>query len=175
MVRQGKTRGQCIQSGVAVVVTVVMSNVSANALSTMPLRSLVLAKQLNTGGQLAPLPTRLASQSLSTTTKLSGEWILEPQFNEPPLPPLPPLPPNSNAPAAPTDQQALYALTKRYGCIVGYPDTTSPSRRKTTRAEFAAGLNACIDQVEQLMAGGTVISQADLSSLHGLEAAYAGE
>lgn len=54
----------------------------------------------------------------------------------------------------PTDWafQALQFLVKRYGCIAGYPDTTFRGNRALTRYEFAAGLNACLEKVNELIA-----------------------
>ena len=54
----------------------------------------------------------------------------------------------------PTDWafQALQSLVERYGCIAGYPDKTYRGNRALTRYEFAAGLNACLDRVNELIA-----------------------
>ena len=38
---------------------------------------------------------------------------------------------------------------ENYGCIVGYPDRTYRGDRALTRNEFAAGLNACMEQLER--------------------------
>lgn len=35
------------------------------------------------------------------------------------------------------------------GCLSGYPDRTYRGDRPMTRYEFAAGLNACLEQVDQ--------------------------
>ena len=53
----------------------------------------------------------------------------------------------------PTDWafQALQNLVERYGCIAGYPDGTFRGSRALTRYEFAAGLNACLDQIQFLI------------------------
>ncbi len=53
----------------------------------------------------------------------------------------------------PTDWafQALQSLVERYGCISGYPDLTYRGNRALTRYEFAAALNACWDQIDQLI------------------------
>ena len=40
---------------------------------------------------------------------------------------------------------ALQSLVERYGCIAGYPDRTFRGNQATSRYEFAAGLNACLD------------------------------
>ncbi|MDJ0600234.1 MAG: iron uptake porin [Crocosphaera sp.] len=45
--------------------------------------------------------------------------------------------------------QALRNLVENYGCIVGYPDRTYRGDRALTRNEFAAGLNACMEQLER--------------------------
>jgi len=45
---------------------------------------------------------------------------------------------------------ALQELVERYGCIAGYPDGTFRGNRALTRYEFAAGLNACLDRVNEL-------------------------
>lgn len=37
------------------------------------------------------------------------------------------------------------------GCLSGYPDGTYRGDRPVTRYEFAAGLNACLDGVNQLL------------------------
>ncbi|MDJ0729397.1 MAG: iron uptake porin [Crocosphaera sp.] len=52
---------------------------------------------------------------------------------------------------SPTDwsYQALRNLVENYGCIVGYPDRTYRGDRALTRNEFAAGLNACMEQLER--------------------------
>ncbi|WP_342054241.1 iron uptake porin [Crocosphaera sp. Alani8] len=52
---------------------------------------------------------------------------------------------------SPTDwsYEALRNLVENYGCIVGYPDRTYRGDRALTRNEFAAGLNACMEQLER--------------------------
>src|SRR5919202_1603402 len=51
--------------------------------------------------------------------------------------------------------EALRSLVERYGCIAGYPDGTFRGNRATSRYEFAAGLNACLQQHERLITSGT--------------------
>ena len=62
----------------------------------------------------------------------------------------------------PTDWafQALQSLVERYGCIAGYPDGTYRGNRAMSRHEFAAGLNACLDRMTELID----ISTADLAT-----------
>ena len=47
--------------------------------------------------------------------------------------------------------EALKNLVENYGCIVGYPDGTYRGNRPLSRNEFAAGLNACLGQLEKRM------------------------
>ena len=48
--------------------------------------------------------------------------------------------------------QALESLRERYGCISGYPDATYRGDRPISRYEFAAGLNACLEEINRLSA-----------------------
>jgi BMFP domain-containing protein YqiC len=48
--------------------------------------------------------------------------------------------------------EALDRIVQKYGCLVGYPDGTYRGSRALSRYEFAAGLNACLKQVEALIA-----------------------
>ena len=51
----------------------------------------------------------------------------------------------------PTDwsYQALKNLIERYGCISGFEDNTYRGTQNINRAEFAAGLNSCLNNVEK--------------------------
>jgi hypothetical protein len=79
----------------------------------------------------------------------------------------------------PTDWafQALQSLVERYGCIVGYPDRTYRGNRALTRYEFAAGLNACMDRVNELIAATTsdLAKKEDLATLQKLQEEFAAE
>jgi hypothetical protein len=79
----------------------------------------------------------------------------------------------------PTDWafQALQSLVERYGCIAGYPDKTYRGNRALTRYEFAAGLNACLDRVNELIAAATadLIKKEDLATLQKLQQEFAAE
>src|SRR4028118_208006 len=48
---------------------------------------------------------------------------------------------------------ALQSLVERYGCIAGYRDGTFRGNRAMTRYEFAAGLNACLAQINKQIRG----------------------
>jgi hypothetical protein len=79
----------------------------------------------------------------------------------------------------PTDWafQALQSLVERYGCIAGYPDGTYRGNRAMTRYEFAAGLNSCLERVNELIAAGTanLVSREDLAALQKLQEEFAAE
>ncbi|MBF2057745.1 MAG: carbohydrate porin [Cyanobacterium sp. T60_A2020_053] len=70
---------------------------------------------------------------------------------------------------SPTDwaYEALRNLVERYGCIAGYPDRTFRGNRALSRYEFAAGLNACMQQIERLVStpGGGGVGEGDLATL----------
>jgi hypothetical protein len=79
----------------------------------------------------------------------------------------------------PTDwaYQALQSLIERYGCIAGYPDKIYRGNRALTRYEFAAGLNACIDRVQELITANTkdFAQKTDLETLNRLQTEFAAE
>jgi BMFP domain-containing protein YqiC len=79
----------------------------------------------------------------------------------------------------PTDWafQALQSLVERYGCIAGYPDGTYRGNRAMTRYEFAAGLNACLNRVNELIATATadLVRKEDLATLQRLQEEFATE
>lgn len=73
--------------------------------------------------------------------------------------------------------QALQSLVERYGCIAGYPDGTYRGQRALTRFEFAAGLNACLDRISELIAASTadLATQEDLATIQRLQEEFAAE
>ncbi|PZV14478.1 MAG: hypothetical protein DCF22_08910 [Leptolyngbya sp.] len=79
----------------------------------------------------------------------------------------------------PTDWafQALQSLVERYGCIVGYPDKTFRGNRALSRYEFAAGLNACLDKIQELIAAATAdfVKKEDLLVVQKLQEEFAAE
>jgi hypothetical protein len=79
----------------------------------------------------------------------------------------------------PTDwaYQALQSLVERYGCIAGYPDGTYRGQRAMTRFEFAAGMNACLDRISELIAASTadLATKEDLATLQRLQEEFAAE
>jgi hypothetical protein len=79
----------------------------------------------------------------------------------------------------PTDWafQALQSLVERYGVITGYPDQTFKGNRAVNRYEFAAGLKAALDRLNELLATGTsdLVKKEDLETLQKLENQFGAE
>jgi transposase-like protein len=51
--------------------------------------------------------------------------------------------------------QSQQLPTERYGCFSGYRERTYQGERPLSRYEFAAGLNSCLNQVNQLINSNT--------------------
>lgn len=66
---------------------------------------------------------------------------------------------------------ALQRLVEEYGCLEGYPDRSYRGNRAMTRYEFAAGLNACLDVIVQLINPG----DTDLDTIRRLQEEFAAE
>ncbi len=64
--------------------------------------------------------------------------------------------------------EALRSLVDRYGCIVGYPDQTYRGNKALSRYEFAAGLNACLNQIERLIASSEAVLREDIDTINRL-------
>jgi len=79
----------------------------------------------------------------------------------------------------PTDWafQALQSLVERYGCAAGYPNGTFRGNRALSRYEFAAGLNSCLDRVNELIATATadLVTKQDLATLQRLQEEFSTE
>ena len=73
--------------------------------------------------------------------------------------------------------QALQSLVERYGCIAGYPNGTYRGNRALSRYEFAAGLNACLDRVNELIATATadLTTKQDLGTIQKLQEEFSKE
>jgi hypothetical protein len=72
---------------------------------------------------------------------------------------------------------ALQSLIERYGVIAGYPDGAYKGNRAISRYEFAAGLNAALERINELVASGlgTQLFQQDLSTLQRLQEEFKAE
>jgi hypothetical protein len=72
---------------------------------------------------------------------------------------------------------ALQSLVERYGCIAGYPDSTFRGGKALSRYEFSAGLNACLDKINEIISTGLAdkVSKDDLAALQKLQEEFASE
>ncbi|MEI6430373.1 MAG: iron uptake porin, partial [Pseudanabaena sp. ELA607] len=72
---------------------------------------------------------------------------------------------------------SLQSLVERYGCIAGYSDRTFLGKQALSRYEFAAGLNACLDKINEIISAGLAdkVSKDDLASLKKLQEEFASE
>ncbi|MFN6559507.1 MAG: iron uptake porin [Nostoc sp. ChiSLP01] len=73
--------------------------------------------------------------------------------------------------------QALQSLIERYGIIAGYPNGTYRGNSTMTRYEFAAGIKAALERVQELIASGikTQVTREDLLTLQQLQQEFAME
>ena len=73
----------------------------------------------------------------------------------------------------PTDWafKSLQSLIEQYGCISGYPNHTFQGNRSLTRYEFAAALNACLNQINELAlsTAANKVRKEDLTTLEQLK------
>ncbi|PSB12224.1 hypothetical protein C7B62_03005 [Pleurocapsa sp. CCALA 161] len=67
----------------------------------------------------------------------------------------------------PTDwsYQALQNLIERYGCLSGFQDGADRGQQTVTRAEFAAGLNSCLNSIEKIITKATNTPQVDIDTV----------
>ncbi len=73
--------------------------------------------------------------------------------------------------------QALKSVVERYGCLEGYPNKTYRGNRPLSRYEFAAGLNACLERVNELITASTgdKATKEDLATLQRLQEDFRNE
>jgi len=72
---------------------------------------------------------------------------------------------------------ALQSLVERYGCIAGYSDGTYLGNRTISRYEFAAGFNACLERINEVIANNktNTVNNEDLIQIQRLQAEFQGE
>jgi hypothetical protein len=72
---------------------------------------------------------------------------------------------------------SLQSLVERYGCIAGYPDRTFRGKQALSRYEFAAGLNACLDKINEIISAGLAdkVGKEDLATLKKLQDEFSAE
>lgn len=125
------------------------------------------------------VPQLLAQQVSSATNSASPDNTLEDNPTQPSATMAQVTSVSQLSDVQPTDWafQALQSLVERYGCIAGYPDGTFRGNRALTRYEFAAGLNACLDRVNELIATATsdLVRREDLATLQRLQEEFGAE
>lgn len=121
----------------------------------------ILAQQAQAGGNTTSDSTEVLEQIRRYNSENSGASSLDQVTNVSQL---------SDVSPGDWAYEALRSLVERYGCIAGYPDGTFRGNRAMTRYEFAAGLNACLQQVERLIASSTseFVNKNDLATLQRL-------
>lgn len=119
------------------------------SVAVTPTQNLVASETANVLEQIEPYSDEGGADSLEQVTNVSqlrdvspGDWAFE----------------------------ALRNLVERYGCIAGYPDGTYRANRALTRYEFAAGLNACLQQIERILTSSRegFVTRQDLEALQRL-------
>lgn len=71
--------------------------------------------------------------------------------------------------------EALRSLAERYNCISGLSDGTFRGQQTLTRYEFAAGLNSCLQQIENLVTAQEAVSAEDLQTANRLSQEFQAE
>ncbi|BAT54884.1 major outer membrane protein [Nostoc sp. NIES-3756] len=93
--------------------------------------------------------------------------------------PLPITPVNQLQDVKPQDWAftALQSLAERYGVELGYPNGTFQGNRAMSRYEFASGVNAVLEQVDELISLGkaNLVTTQDFETLQRLQEAFATE
>ena len=72
---------------------------------------------------------------------------------------------------------ALQSLVERYACIAGYPNRTYRGAQAISRFDFAAGVSACLDKINEILASGLAdkVSKDDLAKAQRLQQEFAPE
>ncbi|MGB6298090.1 MAG: iron uptake porin [Rivularia sp. (in: cyanobacteria)] len=130
---------------------------------------LQLSSVLTAVSCIAANPVLAAEEQFTTVTELSGEENPMAQVTSV----------SQFSDVQPTDWafQALQSLVERYGCIAGYPNGTYRGNRAMTRYEFAAGLNACLNRITELidLATRDLLTRDDLITLQRLQSEFGPE
>ena len=128
-----------------------------------------LSSALTAVSCIAANPVLAAEQQFTTVTELSEEADPMAQVTSV----------SQFSDVQPTDWafRALQSLVERYGCIAGYPNGTYGGNRAMTRYEFAAGLNACLNRINELIKTATrdLLTREDLLVLQRLQSEFGPE
>ena len=145
----------------------------------MGLQPVIAAPDQTVDRQAADPAPRLLSQQMAqdSTDRPDGSADTQDSADDEPMPQVTSVSQLSDVQPTEWAFQALQSLVERYGCIAGYPDRTFRGNRALTRYEFAAGLNACLDRINELIAAGTadLVKKEDLIVLQRLQEEFAAE
>ena len=148
--------------------------VSSTAMAATRTTKEVLSIKTSAATEVSPQPAILGTESeetqvLAQINRSSRENNTSPQVTSV----------SQLSDVQPTDWafQALQSLVERYGCIAGYPNGTYRGNRALSRYEFAAGLNSCLDRVNELIATATadMVTKQDLAKLQRLQEEFSAE
>ncbi|MBD2392017.1 iron uptake porin [Aphanizomenon flos-aquae NRERC-008] len=148
--------------------------VSSTAIAATRTTKEVLSIKTSAATEVSPQPAILGTESeetqvLAQINRSSRENNTSPQVTSV----------SQLSDVQPTDWafQALQSLVERYGCIAGYPNGTYRGNRALSRYEFAAGLNSCLDRVNELIATATadMVTKQDLAKLQRLQEEFSAE
>jgi len=148
--------------------------VSSTAIAATKTTKEVLSIKTSAATEVSPQPAILGTESeetqvLAQINRSSRENNTSPQVTSV----------SQLSDVQPTDWafQALQSLVERYGCIAGYPNGTYRGNRALSRYEFAAGLNSCLDRVNELIATATadMVTKQDLAKLQRLQEEFSAE
>jgi Carbohydrate-selective porin, OprB family/S-layer homology domain len=156
---------QSLQKGLEKTPQVSAEKSLEQSLEKVPTSSTILAQTQNptNSGEVLDQVNRYSNEGKNNNNANQGQVTSVSQFSD----------------VQPTDWafQALQSLVERYGCIAGYPNGTFRGNRAMTRYEFAAGLNACLDRVNELIATATadLVRKEDLATLQRLQEEFSAE
>ena len=148
--------------------------VSSTAMAATRTTKEVLSIKTSAATEVSPQPAILGTESeetqvLAQINRSSRENNTSPQVTSV----------SQLSDVQPTDWafQALQSLVERYGCIACYPNGTYRGNRALSRYEFAAGLNSCLDRVNELIATATadMVTKQDLAKLQRLQEEFSAE
>jgi len=112
--------------------------------------------QNNTGGTVEPWlsPETETSEEATDATSAADEPVVEPELEWRDISEVSQFTTVEGlSDVEPTDWafQAVRSLTENYGCLSGFPDGTFRGEQTMTRFEFAAALNACLNQITEVL------------------------
>lgn len=164
---------ECVLSSSALLLLLCGLNPDASLAETGVNSASVTESDFLSSTSLEPLPTEEDSNTAEIPINADepGVQLFIPELDIDPMAQIPGA--SQFRDVSPTDWafEALVSLNERYDCLVGYPNGSFLGDRPLTRYEFAAGLNACLQQIERLIS----VDVEDIATLQRLAAAFSVE